>query len=91
MVRAFNFGKNDFELRVGGDGQDTPRNFEVSFGSIRAILPLCGLGAKTGEKLESELKVIELSYCHHSICLLKNKHWHKNIKLGITWSFFVQF
>ena len=39
-VQAFHFGKNDFELGVGGDGQDTPRNFEGSFGFIRAILPM---------------------------------------------------
>ena len=39
-VQAFHFGKNDFELGVGGDGQDTSRHFEGSFGSIRAILPM---------------------------------------------------
>ena len=49
-VQAFHFGKNDFELGVGGEGQDTSRNFEGSFGSIRAILPMRGLGAKTGAK-----------------------------------------
>ena len=40
-VQVFHFGKNDFELEVGGDGQDTSRNFEGIFGlwSIRAILP----------------------------------------------------
>ena len=39
-VQAFHFGKNDFELGVEGDGQDTSRHFEGSFGSIRAILPM---------------------------------------------------
>ena len=38
-VQAYHFGKNDFELGVGGEGQDTSRHFEDSFGSIRAILP----------------------------------------------------
>ena len=38
-IQAFHFGKNYFELGVGGDGQDTSRRFEGSFGSIRAILP----------------------------------------------------
>ena len=38
-VQAFHFGKNDFELGVGGEGQDTSRNFEGSFGFIYAILP----------------------------------------------------
>ena len=42
--------KNYFELGVGGDGQDTSRHFEGSFGSIRAILPMLGFGAKTGAK-----------------------------------------
>ena len=39
-VQAFHFGKTDFELAVGGEGQDTSRHFEGSFGSIRAILPM---------------------------------------------------
>ena len=39
-VQAFHFGKTDFELGVGGGGQDISRQFEVSFGSIRAILPV---------------------------------------------------
>ena len=42
--------KKDFELGVGGEGQDTSRNFEGSFGSIRAMLPMWGLGAKTEAK-----------------------------------------
>ena len=39
-VQAFHFGKNNFELGVGGDGQDMSCLFEGSFGSIRAILPM---------------------------------------------------
>ena len=39
-VHAFHFGKKYFELGVGGEGQDTSRHFEGSFGSIRAILPI---------------------------------------------------
>ena len=39
-VQTFHFGKKDFELGVGGEGQDTSRP-------------------------KSELKEIELSYCHH--------------------------
>ena len=30
--------KKDFELGVGGEGQDTSRHFEGSFGPIRSIL-----------------------------------------------------
>ena len=33
----------------------------------------CEASAKMGQKPKSELKEIELSYCHHSICF-KNKH-----------------
>ena len=40
-VKAYHFGKNDFELGVGGEGQDTSRHFEESFESIRAILQYC--------------------------------------------------
>ena len=39
-VQAYYFGKNDFKLGVGGEGQDTSQHFEGSFGSIRAILPM---------------------------------------------------
>ena len=49
-VQAYHFGKKDFELGVGGEGQDTSRNFGGSFGSIRALLPMRGLGEKTGTK-----------------------------------------
>ena len=37
-VQAFHFGKSDFELGVGGDGQDTSRHFEGIFRSMRAKL-----------------------------------------------------
>ena len=37
-VQVFHFGKKDFELGVGGEGQD--RNLDGSFGYIRAILPM---------------------------------------------------
>ena len=49
-AQAYHFGKKDFELGVGGRGQDTSRHFEGSFESIREILPLQGLGAKTETK-----------------------------------------
>ena len=39
-VQAFHFGKTDFELGVGGEGQDMTQHFEGSFGSIHAILPM---------------------------------------------------
>ena len=38
--QAYHFEKKDFELGVGEEDQGTSRHFEVSFGSIRAILPM---------------------------------------------------
>ena len=32
-VQAYYLGKTDFELAVGGEGQDTSRHFEGGFGS----------------------------------------------------------
>ena len=37
-MQAYHIGKNDFELGVGGEGQDTSQHFEGSFGSIRATM-----------------------------------------------------
>ena len=38
--RPITLEKKYFELGVRGEGQDTSRKFEGSFGSIRAILPM---------------------------------------------------
>ena len=81
-VQAYHYSQKDFELEVEGEGQDTSRHFEGSFGSIRAILPCDCLGANTGEKPKSEVKKIELSYCHYSICLQKTRNLEKNVKIG---------
>ena len=40
--QAYHFGQKEFELGVGGEGQDTSRHFEGSFEFIRAKT-----GAKT--------------------------------------------
>ena len=40
IIQAYHFRKNDFELGVAGEGQDTSQHFEGSFGSIRAILSM---------------------------------------------------
>ena len=39
-VQAFHFGKKDFDLGVGEEGQNTSRHFDGSFESIRVILPI---------------------------------------------------
>ena len=38
--QAYHFGKNDFKLGVGGEGQDTSRHFEGGIGSMRTILTM---------------------------------------------------
>ena len=68
-VQAFHFGKNDFELGVGGEGQDTSRNLRVVLGPYMQYCPCEVSEQKLGQKPESELNVIELSYCHHLIRL----------------------
>ena len=51
------------------DGQDTSRHFEGILGPYVQYCPCEASDQKPGQKPESELKVIELSYCHHSIFL----------------------
>ena len=38
-VQAYHFGKNYFEVGVEREGQDTSRNFEGCFGSMRGGKP----------------------------------------------------
>ena len=49
-VHACYFEKHDFTLGVKGEGHDTSRHFAGSFWSMRAMLPMLGLGAKNGAK-----------------------------------------
>ena len=49
---AYYFGNLDFEIWVEGVGQDTFQPFEGGFGSMRAMLPMWGLGAKMGPKIK---------------------------------------
>ena len=65
-VQAYHFGKTNFVLGVGGESQETSRNFKGGFGSMRAMLLMFALKANNGAKIE--LKEIKLSYCHYSIC-----------------------
>ena len=44
---AQNFWKIDFELWVGGHGQDMYQQLEGGFGPINPMLPMWGLGAKS--------------------------------------------
>ena len=71
-VQAYHFGQNDFELGVGGEGQDTSQHFEGSFESIRAILPMWAPEQKQGQKPKSGLKEIKLTYFSPFDLSLKN-------------------
>ena len=52
-VQAFQTWKHDFDLWVGGDCLDMYQQLEGGFGSMRAILPILGLGEKNGSKTET--------------------------------------
>ena len=73
-VQAFHFGKTDFELGVGGEGQDTSRHFEGSLGS-RANF---GFGLKIF--LEAKIKNRPLLVCAKSIFTLILKNSDKFIE-----------
>ena len=69
---GLSLGKIYFKLGVGGEGQDTSRHFEGGF-----LVHVCNTAhvrpqSKIGQKLKCELKEIELSNCHHSICRNKS-------------------
>ena len=49
-VQACNFEKRNFSLGIKGEGQDTSGHFADGFGSMRAMLPMLGLGAKIGHE-----------------------------------------
>ena len=83
VLKESHFGKTDFELGVGGEGQDMSRYFEGSFGPYVQYCPCEALEQKLGQKPKPVLKGIELSYCHYSICLLKTSILEKNnFKIG---------
>ena len=56
MVQAFHFGKKDFELGVGGEGQDTSQHLRVVFGPYMQYYPCETSEQKLGQKPKSELK-----------------------------------
>ena len=51
-VQASYFGNLDFDLWVEGDGLDIYQQLEGSFESMRAMLPMRGLGEKMGPKIK---------------------------------------
>ena len=53
MIQAFQFRKHDFDLWVGSGGLEMYQQLKGGFGSMRAIPPIWGLGAKNGSKTEN--------------------------------------
>ena len=83
-VQAYLFGKKDFELGVGGEGQDTttrPDILRVVLGPYVQHCPCESFEQKLGQKPKSELQKIEPSYCHHSICPQKRAFKKRTSKL----------
>ena len=60
-VQAFHFEKKNFELGVGGEGQDKSRDFESILGPYVQYCLCEASEQKLEQKPNSELKKIELS------------------------------
>ena len=63
-VQAFHFRKMISSLELEGTARTRPDILKVVLGQY---VQYC-LREASEQKPESELKVIELSYCHHSMC-----------------------
>ena len=68
-----------------GKARTRPDILREVFGPYVQYCPCATSEQKLGQKPKSELKEIELSYCHHSICLQKTtinlkkrQNWIKN-------------
>ena len=81
-VKAFHFGKNDFELGFGGIGQDTSRQFEGSlmFLCQSGIWPiLCQLIAVLAKLLDMDFKSI-LKSIRPKLAIISPKILQKSLK-----------
>ena len=58
---------SSYELE--GTARTRPDILKVVLGPYVQYCPCEASEQKLGQKPESELKIIELSFCHHSICL----------------------
>ena len=73
-VQAYRFGIKDFDLGVERKASTRPDILRVVLGPASE--------QTLGLKPKYELKEIELSYCHHSICLQKTSNYKNNVKIG---------
>ena len=65
-----------------GEARTRLNIYRVVLGPYMQYCPCEASEQKLGQKPKSKVKEIELSYCHHSSCLFKNKHLEKNVKIG---------
>ena len=62
-----------------GKARTRPEILRVVLDPYVKYCPCEASGLKLGQKPKSELEEIELSYCHHSICLYKTSILEKKI------------
>ena len=67
--RPFTLEKKISRYELEGTARTRPDFLKVFLGPYVQHCPREASEQKLGQKPESELKVIELSCCHHSICL----------------------
>ena len=69
FFRPFTWEKMISSWELEGTARTRPNILKIVLGPYVQYCPCEASEQKLGQKPESELKVIELSYCHHSICL----------------------
>ena len=74
--------KKYFELGVGGKARTRLDILRVVLSPFVQYCQCEASEQKMGPKEKSELKEIELSYCHHSMCLQKRAFKKNNVKIG---------
>ena len=68
--QAYHFGKKILSQELEGKARKRPNIFKGVLGPCVQFCPSETSEQKMGQKQKSEPKEIELSYCHHSICIL---------------------
>ena len=73
MGSGLSLWKKVFRAKGLWEGQDTSQHLRVVLGPYVQYCPCEASEQKLGQKPKSEVKEIELSRCHHSICLKKTR------------------
>ena len=80
--QAYHFGKRISSKELEGKARTRPDILRVILGPYVQYCPCEASEQKTGTKTKILLKEIELSCCHHSICLQKTSIKKNNVKIG---------